>query len=159
MKLTKYQALFARNPMKNAHKAKERCVMTWVLSFLQKMRGCMNRHAARMCEPVSQRKFRWEHTAELQDEIWELQSAPFSLKPLVDGNRDGSALCTAAIVAGFQNSPSWRLLVLPNFIVSIIRSSRAQFSFAGIPLGKRNHPHQTCVFPSWSTESAKNVQK
>ena len=43
-----------------------------------------------------------------------LWSAPFSLRPLVDRKKDGSAPCTAAIVAGFKNLPSWRPLAYQN---------------------------------------------
>ena len=76
-----------------------------------------------------------------------LLSAPFSLRPLVDGKKDGSAPCTAAIVAGFQNLPSWQPLAYQNSLSSSYVQIRDSSDLLGLPPSQRNHSHQTCVFP------------
>ena len=63
--------------------------------------------------------------------------------------KDGFVPCTAVIVAGFQSLPSWRALAYQNSLsrsyVQIVDSS----DLVGVPLGKRNHPDQTFVFPDF----------
>ena len=63
------------------------------------------------------------------------------------GKKDRSALCTAAIVAGFQNLPSWQPLAYQNSLSPSYVQITDSSDFLGVPPRQRNPPHQTCVFP------------
>ena len=77
-------------------------------------------------------------------------SAPFSLRPLADGKKDGSAPCRAAMVVVSKIcllGGHW--LTKTHCLHRMFKSWTVLICWES-PLGKRNHPHQTCVFKTSS---------